>query len=362
MEKKRLMKFNKSLIGGITAFVTFFGLAGNVFAKMLSVDEISEKFPKTSIIEGFSQFTEEITSNVNSEDSTLDILVGGAKHNSFTYTSDYIEYNNRDGVITEENCGKNAFDVLLFSGVIESILNLSGYENITVSDDADLTNTFDTYGIQMEAEPYDFSGTDEMGDPYSLSGDYVKYFKVSLDTDKIKALVDKYGVPEEEAEDPNIPILKELKPKLEARDITANSVTIYPSIPNYTNTDPDYVTYCYIYRADSEDGSYEKISDMAVNCSGDVGVVDENLESNKTYFYKGKIIGSKLQDIGADFSIPIPVTTKNTITNTNANVDKRSSNTVENPKTGVNTPIVGTVVVGVIAIVTLAHLKKKSVL
>lgn len=237
-------------------------------------------------------------------------------------------------------------------GIIDSILNLSGYEDKTISNDEsiDLTNTYDTYGIQMEVEHYDFSENDTTG----ISGDYLRYFKMSFDTDKIDALIAKYGV-DASSQDPNKEVIQNLKPFLEADNITENSVTLYPSIP-YINTDPNYKVYCYVYRSTTENGTYEKISDAAVNCLDEVGIVDDNLKSNTTYYYKTAVVdGSKFSDI-------LEITTESTassIKNTNiSGVDE----SVENPQTGAFLPVVTLSVIMIGSIIALVYTRKKSIL
>jgi hypothetical protein len=96
---------------------------------------------------------------------------------------------------------------------------------------------------------------------------------------------------------------------------------LYPSIP-YTNTDPSYAVWCEIYRSTSEDGEYELVSNTKVNCLSGIGLTDEDLSMNTTYWYKTKV------DYGTIYSDPIKVTTKAK---------------VENPKTGVKSYIIPTV-------------------
>ena len=308
-----------------------------------------------------------ITSKVNSTDKTLDIYSENKKTFSFVYGDDYIEYNNRSTVITEENLIDNISTVFGIQGVMESVFVLSGHENKTLSDKVTYTDTYDTYGIQLETESYNFSGTYENGGSYSKTGNYIKYFKISLDTEKINALITKYGVDVEE-QDPNKEIIANLTPTLEATNITENSVTIHPKI-NYFNTDPDYIVYCFVYRSDSENGTYEKISDLSINCLDSVGIVDEGLKSNTTYYYKTIVDG------GNKYSEPIAVTTKesSTITNNDTNNNNNSNtnnnnnnssnnqfNVIENPKTGFTFPTI-TILLTLIGSISIILYTKKII-
>ena len=185
-----------------------------------------------------------------------------------------------------------------------------------------------------------------------MEGDYLKYFKMSFDTDKIKALIEKYGVDSEES-DPNKEIVSNLIPTLEVKDVTANSVTLYPHV-SYINTDSNYKVYCYIYRSESEDGEYQKVSDVAVNCLDGVGLTDENLKSNTTYYYK------VLVDGGTKYSDVLKVTTLGNVSASKES-DTKDGESLENPKTGVLISVVSVLIIMIGSIVSLVYAKKKSV-
>lgn len=327
--------------------VIFFSTINNVYAKILTIDEISGKFSTSIVIESLNQLEGvNFSSVVNSTNNTLYIYNDSEKVMSFYYTDDYIEYNNRDAVVTQEN-----FSVDIgVAGVMQTILELSEYDNKTLIGDEDYTDTFETYGIQMETEYFSFKT-----DNGNMSGDFIKYFKMSFDTDKIDSLMDKYGT-DISNNDPNKEIIANLTPTLEAKDITTNSVTLYPHI-NYVNTDSDYKVFCYIYRSTSEDGTYEKISDMAVNCMDGIGFVDEDLDGNTTYYYKTSVVdGIKYSDI-------IQVTTKDFAaseiipSSTNSNND----DLIENPQTGQFFPVATTILMLIGSFVIFMYVRKKSV-
>lgn len=315
MKKER----SKKILGLLIVTILFFSKINNVYASILTINSISNEFANTSIIQEFNTLNAGITSKVDSINQKLDIYAGNEKVFSFDYGDDYIEYNNRSTAVTKENCEKGFLDVIYIYGVIESVLRLSGYENKTISD---YNVSYETYGIQLETESYDFSWTSESGGTVNMSGDYIKYFKISLDTDKIATLIDKYGVDIEEDEIDK-EINANLVPILEAKDITENSVTIFSEIPDYDSED-DLI--CYIYRSTSENGTYEIISDWGVNCLGSVGIVDEGLKSNTTYYYKAIIEG------GDKYSDIIKVTTKSSL-EVNENIEEDPT-IPENPQTG----------------------------
>lgn len=325
----------------------FFSGVTNAYASILTMDSVSKQFNQSTIVTGISEFGSTLTSKVNASDKTLDIYSDDEKIFSFVYGDDYIEYDNRDTVITEENCDDEIFSYFWIEGIIESVFILSGYNNKGISEDVDYTNTYDTYGIQMVTESFKFSG-DEDGSSWSISGEYLRYFKISLDTEKIDTLISKYGV-DIENQDPNKEIINGLIPTLSADNITENSVTLYPRI-DYLNTDPDYSVNCFIYRSNSEDGTYEKISDMAVNCLDDsVSIVDEGLKSNTTYYYKAIVDG------GTIYSNPLEVTTKGNSFVTNNNYQEED---IENPQTGVYFPIITMVLLITCSIAVMMYFKK----
>jgi hypothetical protein len=274
-------KFNFSrglnivLVFVLIGIVSFQGIK-NVYARMLTIDEVNEEFNNIYIVE-FNKVGAKISTAIDTTNKVLNIYNDGEIAVSFNYTDEYIEYDNRNAVISDETLDDNLNAMLMLIYINQSILNLSGYEDKTLTTDSsdiedDFTKTYDTYGLQVETEPYEF----EDGN-YSESGDFIRYYKISLDTDKIAALVEKYGVDKSNIND-NTELAESLTPTLEVKKITENSVTLYPHV------DSTATMYCYIYRSTSENGTYEKISYMAVNCT--------------TYYYKAIVMdGTKYSDV-----------------------------------------------------------------
>lgn len=203
MEKN--VKFKKIFFGFAFAIMYFF-IIGNVSATTLKIEDVSKQFDKTPQIKELAEMGLNITSKVNTADRTLDVYDDDEKVFSFTYGQDYIEYDNLDFVVTEENYMDDFFDWFWIEGVIESVFTLSGYPNKSLLEDENYTNTYDKYGFELHLESYNFNDsqedddTNEVTGSWSASGEYLKYFKISLDTNKIDALITKYGVdvPQEE--------------------------------------------------------------------------------------------------------------------------------------------------------------------
>ncbi len=339
-------KLRKSL-GVVMIGMMFFLFIDDVHAKILSIDEVNTSF-RTEFIDAVNQLGGNLSSKLDTTNKVLDIYAEDDKLISLKYTDDYIEYDNQNAIVSKDTVESDLWTMICISGLLRSIFNLSGYENKTISSDQniDLENTYDTYGIQIKTEHYQYNGEDD-DSTWSLEGDYLKYFKMSFDTDKIKALIEKYGVDSEE-NDSNKEIISSLIPTLEAKDITENSVILYPHISLINSNSNDKV-YCYIYRSESEDGEYQKISDVAVNCLDDIGFTDENLKSNTTYYYKTLIDG------GSKFSDILKVTTLG-----RESISKANKETLENPKTGTIISIVSVVFIMVGSIVALVYVKIKN--
>ena len=303
----------KVLCIGLLFFVLF---TKGVSARILSMEEVSQ---------GFNQFVEEQIntdglvhrSTVNTENSTFEIYENDVLKTVIPYTESYMEYQDRNSEINADTIEKNAYDSIYSSFVFYTILQLSGY-SVTPENFEDVTD-FDTYGILIETEPYVYQEGNS-----TLSGDYLRYLKMSLDTDKIDALVRDYGVNE-----------NELVPTITSSDITAHSVKITPYVEGED-------ALCYIYRSTSRDGEYEKITEFAVNCSGDLGVVDDNLQSGATYYYKA------ITENGTTFSTPLEVKTL------------VSDGEVENPQTGANIPIKSLLFLGICAVILFIYSTKKT--
>lgn len=296
--------------------IILFGNVNNVYASKIDIHNVATEFEKTIVVEGLTSLGTTINANINETNKNFDIYTENEKAFSFTYNDEYIEYDNRNTIVTKENCLEDFFTPIWIESVIQSIFNASGHINKTIYRKGNYTDTYDTYGIQMETESCNFSGTDDDGSTW----DYIKYFKISFDTNKIDALVNKYGILADNFE--ANPETKNLVPTLEAKDITENSVTLYPEVANYDSED----VFCFIYRSNDINGTYEKISSAAVSCSDGIGIIDKNLKSNTTYYYKAIVYG------GEKYSDIIKVSTKGNLV-VDEGIDEDPT-IPENPQTG----------------------------
>lgn len=176
---------NVFLISILAIFVT-----DKVSAKMLTVDEVIEKYNSLmgELSTSIKAVKDEANKKINVSSDSGDIV-------SLNYGDDYIEYDNRSAVVTKELIQENLFnfDQMFAAGFVPSIFDLSGYGDKTLNDEIDFSNSFDEYGLQIVTEPYSFSESGENGE-LTMSGDYLKYLKASLDTEKIDKLIEEYGV------------------------------------------------------------------------------------------------------------------------------------------------------------------------
>lgn len=335
MKKKSFYAKFKNIITILLVGIIFFSSISSVYAQTLTIQEVDNKFKELFV----NELGSELSTTIDETNKKLEIKSGNDVLVTLKYDTDYIEYDNRNSQPTQENATDNMIDLLCIGGIIEAVLELSGYENKTIKE-ADYSNTFDTYGFELDYEEYEFKG-EEDGSSWSISGDYIKYLKLSLDTEKIKALMNTYGT-DASTTDPNKDIINSLTPSLRADDITDNSITLYPQIP-FTSTNSDYAVFCDIYRSDSENGNYEKISDAAVNCLDSVGLVDNNLKSNTTYYYKTVVTD------GTKYSNVLAVTTKDA-----------SSDGIDNPQTGAFFNTIIAIIIMLSSIWTILYVKKKS--
>lgn len=328
----QVRKIIKNMLFVAWISILFLITSDNVFADMLKIEDISTEFNQSEIVQTLNQFGIDIISKVNDVDKKIEfsVLAGEIqKKYSFVYTNEYIEYNGRDIVLTDENYEEQIILNFLIEGLEEAITKLSGYENIKLSD-ADYTNTYDEYGLQIETIEFKASFEEE-------SDKYCKYFKTSLDDEKVDKLINKYGktVPGTEEE-----IVSMTNPTLKIENVTENSVTLDPDANYYGDVENPNIT-CYIYRSEQENGTYEKISNISTTCSGilHMTITDNNLKNNTTYYYKVVARG------GTKFSDPYAITTKKVSNDSNNNVDDLNNNNnktdldgniTENPQTGEN--------------------------
>lgn len=244
--------------------------------------------------------------------------------------------------------------------MIEAIIKASGFNNKDINPNADYTNTFDEYGLLYDKK--------DCSEEASSFNSYVNSFRMSFDTDKITALVGKYATSNLT---PEAKLLLNATPTLKAQDATEKSVVLYP---NVDLTDIKLKAYCHIYRAESENGEYKRITSKPMGCTSWAGYQDNDLEGSKDYFYKAVVIlgdkegkPSNIVKVTTEYDInsflfPSNNVAKDTSVTQEKNEPKTEEVGIENPKTGVNIPIIIIILMGSLGVFLLMHTKRHNVI
>lgn len=271
---------------------------GVVNAKTIGIDEVTNEIPNTYTIKGLNSIGSSLSARIDDENNKLNFFSEDELFASLNYTKEYIEYDIGNAIITDENYWGYFTTTLAIEGVMESLLNLSGHQDISIIEKiAEVENlNYEEYGVQLEIDTYVTS--DDSG-----SADYIKYFKITLDSEVISNLAEQYGEnlnTEEES------IFKDATPTMRIGDkITSNSVYLYANIEGYEEEKEIDTPLCSFYRSTSLEGEYELVTEWQTPCLGEVGILDENLKSGTTYYYKAKVVD------GNNYSEVVSVTTLN---------------------------------------------------
>ena len=329
---------NKKILGIILVISLLLSKVTNVYAQTIAINnDFITEFKNSSVISGLNEVGNQIDAQIDTENKKIRITQQTSEIVLVNYneTEKYIEIDNSSVNVTDQNITKIQMTDNVVKGFIEAIIKLSGHENKKINFEIDY-DAYDTYGIKLTSKGYEINGSNAVG-PYSSVGTYFNYFKMSLDTEKINALMTTYDKDK----------VLTLKPTLKANEITNKSVSLTPHI-EYTSSNPDFVVYCYIYRSTSENGTYEKLS--KVNClDSTMSLVDVSLNSNSTYWYKASV------EEGTIFSDPIKVTTQ-------ANSSNTTKEEIENPKTGASISTIPIILLLVVSVIAYTIAKKISII
>ncbi len=306
------MKLKKILLI-ITAMFAFLGVTE---AKIRDIDEVANGFNNTYIIKKLNESDANLSAKT--KDNKFYVYSGSDPVLILDYTDDYIEYTDNTPLTEEyvmENFANQVILALSFEGIMESLLNLSGYQDkmldyVTLDDNY----TYETDGLLLQTEHYNYSSGDS-----KVEGDYIRHFKISLDDEKTKTLASKYAINFEEPE-PQV----ESVPTLKSGNITDSSIDIHM---NLDDPNSNKLT-CMVYRSASKDGEYEAVSDWGLPCNNS-SFTDSNLESGKSYYYKAKVQdGTNYSNVLAATTAPKGRSTSGTTAN-----DKGKENVGSNPGT-----------------------------
>lgn len=260
-----------------------------VKAELLTPDDVRNGFLNSPLIKFANEDNpddEKIDVEIKTDTSTFVIKAGNEEFKSYPFTSEYIIFTD-ERELTKENAESQLTDMMMMASFLDGIINKSGFDSSRLKDFPENFNPdYETYGLVMSGEPYTF--TDEEG---TSSGTFIREFKISFDTEKIRALVDRVGLEEESNLDELIPVIT-----VKEKDKTSVSLNVYVD-------DGGKQHFCYLQRATEENGEYENVFDLGFDCTvdRDLMVVDDELETNKTYYYRAIVVG------GTKYSNVIPV-------------------------------------------------------
>ena len=354
----------KKILNYILVSAAFFLGISTANARMLTSEEVFNDY-NTTFIEPMNSHGAGLTVTNDTTNKKYIISSGTDELLTFNYNNEYIEYDNRSAVITEDNIEQQVGVMFCYDAMVNTILRLSGYDDKTIKSEEFpyLEDTFEPYGYQVTYEHHDFSGEDENG-PWSMSGEYVKYFKMSFDTDKIDALMNRYGIDKEEyyeyknqnnRDDFYQWLIENMNVKIEFDEVTTNSVTLVFTMGSYYSEDKVDVL-CDIYRSTSENGTYEKITSSPVSCVNNSEYKDTGLNPNTKYYYKTKYAdNNRYSNVFGITTLPLTTGTTGT---TGANTNKNG--TVKNPETGVFTYTVASLAVILGSVGALLYTRKKN--
>ena len=193
------------------ALVIFFSSLTNVSAKTLTIEEIDVQFKKIFKDSFGVNMTTEIdkvnhkyliTGNEEIENASAEIVPV-----TFTIGDEYIEFSDNSNISNLVNDPQKMMEAfgneLIVFAILQGAIEASGYTDKTVAVTEDGAEEFmnifssedaySTYGLFISTQHYEYH-QEENGSSTNVSLEYLRHFKLSLDTTKIDALIAKYGV------------------------------------------------------------------------------------------------------------------------------------------------------------------------
>ena len=122
----------RKIIGIILAMILF--IPNTVFAAstLVNIDDVVTAFNNSRTISSFDGLLGIKTQmKANKTTNTLDVSVDldETLTNKFKYTNEYIELDNRNFTPSEENMGQQFLQSVQILGIVDALINLSGFEN-----------------------------------------------------------------------------------------------------------------------------------------------------------------------------------------------------------------------------------------
>ena len=330
---KRILK--NIICVAITLMFCF--MACNVKAYTLTAQDIVDFINQT----GNLGSDEKLVANGN----TIKYYVNDELDSSYDINKDYIEFSSEN----PEDSDNDIYRLIFFAfyehveGLFQSFILEDGEESgpmsMLAADDA-----YNKYGMYIK------NYTDQNNQRQT-------HCKFSLDQDKLNETFMKKFKFREDLSDERRAFLT-ITPEMSVEDLKKTEVKIFPTNTNATVYSG--INYCYIYRSNTPDGEYVKITDKKVKCNGEYGVLDNTLSPGETYYYKARMVFTNV------LSEPLEVTTLagSTTTTKKTEIEESTTSTEkaapDNPKTGVSSHIIITSIVVMMGIVAMALLRKNK--
>lgn len=315
----------KKVIFIFSTLILFTILKVDVFAKVLTIDEVINELNNGELKQYYQSFNMDLTVTNDTDNKKIIINTSNGILIEANYTDGYIEYKNDKENISAEEFENEITKYVGIGAITNAVLKLSGFENNAINDTYSYDN-FETYGLVMKSEKMDFTNVSSS----DAKGDFIRLFKISLDTAKIEKLIKDYGTGD------NNPEYKDLVANVTVKDVTSTSLYIMPKVVNYNSSDSNSnVPLCQIYKSNTENGQYVLADDFKANCTGGLSLKINDLTPNTTYYFKAKVVGSD------KFGDALKITTlNNSYGDAPDNKDDSSDSDKEqekgNPKTGIN--------------------------
>ena len=199
---------------------------------------------------------------------------------TYGYNDEYIFYKGTAPESEDDiDLGKVFGEMIYTENLLYAVLDVMGYEtkDVEIADEVDPNEDFfNEYGLYMKEGEYSFG--EEGSEEGHVSGTYIDEIRISLNKEKIAALVSDYGIDRIDYE-------AVLNGEVYKPEVTVKKKSTYI---NLTWEEVYNATKYEIYRSEKKDGKYSKIATVTTS-----SYKDKKVTYGKTYYYKVKAIGKK---------------------------------------------------------------------
>lgn len=221
-----------------------------------------------------------LTVNVDEANHKINLITDDEVFFTYGYNDEYIFYKGTAPESEDDiDLGKVFGEMIYTENLLYAVLDVMGYEtkDVEIADDVDPNEDFfNEYGLYMKEGEYSFG--EEGSEEGHVSGTYIDEIRISLNKEKIAALVSDYGIDRIDYE-------AVLNGEVYKPEVTVKKKSTYI---NLTWEEVYNATKYEIYRSEKKDGKYSKIATVTTS-----SYKDKKVTYGKTYYYKVKAIGKK---------------------------------------------------------------------